>query len=181
VKKCIFVVASILLLLTFGSNDLFAEVATPQEMDEVCANWLSVIVHENGDWAGSSNPEIIDVQEIVGDNGLVMAKCYSIAPQGFVVVPVLKELPPIKAYSTESNLNVTDDGGMALYLREMLEHRINLFIDKYGGLEARQPVSEESLLGTSHRAEWNTFTMDKKAIVAKQPAVRWKPSRPGRY
>jgi hypothetical protein len=170
VRRFTIAVASILLLLVSANGDSFAEVATPKEMDEVCSNWLSVIVHENGDWAGDLNPQIIDVQEIMGDNGLVLAKCYSISPQGYVVVPVLKELPPIKAYSTESNLNVNDEGGFALYLREMLEHRVTLFIDMYGGMEARQPASDESLFGTAHRSEWNTFTLDKKSIQAKLTA-----------
>ena len=75
-------IASILLLVAFFISDSFAETATPGEMDNVCLNWLSVVVYENGGWAGVSNPEIVDVRDIVGDNGRVLARCYSIAPRG---------------------------------------------------------------------------------------------------
>jgi hypothetical protein len=170
VRLCAIAVASILLFIISGTGDLLAETASTQEMDEVCLNWLSVIVHENGSWAGESNPRIVDAREIVGDNGRVLARCYSISPRGYVVVPVLKELPPIKAYSTESNLNVDDEGGMALFLREVLEQRTSLFIDRYGSMEARQPLGDESLFGTVHRAEWNTFSLDKQSIKARLTA-----------
>ncbi|MFH1755010.1 MAG: hypothetical protein ABIA59_04840, partial [Candidatus Latescibacterota bacterium] len=62
-KHFTIVIAAVLFFIALTSGIPHAEVATPEEMDEVCLNWLSVIVYENGDWAGDVNPEIIAVEE----------------------------------------------------------------------------------------------------------------------
>ena len=66
------------------SRNVSAEVAAPAEMERVCRNWLSYIVHETGGWAGVPMPEIVRVEDFkTGDT--VLARCYSIAPRGYVV------------------------------------------------------------------------------------------------
>ena len=58
-----------------------AEVATEQEMELVCLNWLAYTVHQDGTWAGEREPRIVGFQDLVqGDT--VLARCFSIAPRG---------------------------------------------------------------------------------------------------
>lgn len=134
-----------------------AETATEAEMEAVCQNWLSYMVHQKGSWAGETEPAITGVQEVVVDDQL-LARSYSIAPSGHIVVPTLKELPPIKAYSEEYDIDVNEIDGFARLLREILQHRAQLFIDEYGSLEATQPVTGPTLLGRRHRALWDIFS-----------------------
>ena len=143
-------------LVTFSAGMARAERATEQEMELVCRNWLSYMVHQKGAWGKESHPQIADVDEIIEDN-ILLARCFSITPSGFVVVPVLKELPPIKAYSEKCRLNVNEDGGLAQLLREVLLNRIRLFNRVYGSLDALQPPTGDLLLGRGHRAEWGRF------------------------
>ena len=151
----------VLALVAFGVPNARAEVATPEEMQRVCQNRLSYMVYQKGAWAGETGPKIVDVQEIVASDGsTVLARCYSITPRGYVVVPVLKELPPVKSYSEEYGLDVNQGGGFPLLLREVLEDRINLFIEQYGSLDASQPRSGEVLFGRTHREEWDRFLVD---------------------
>jgi hypothetical protein len=136
-----------------------AELATEAEMERICQNWLAHMVDQQGDWAGEATPRITDVREIVVD-GVVLARNYSIAPGGHIVVPVLKELPPVKAYSEDYDIDVDQMTGFPALLREVLAHRAQIFVDAYGSLDAAQPVTGERLFGTTHRALWDRFVVD---------------------
>jgi len=146
-----------------------AERASVDEMDLVCENWLTNVISKNGNWAGSSHATIASVDEIV-DGDLVLAHCYHITPQGYVVVPVLKELPPIKVSSDECNLDVTKTEGMALLIKEYLQNRIESYIKTYGSLDAVVPSNEEILFKAAHRSQWNYYAvsnMEFKASLTK--------------
>jgi hypothetical protein len=145
-----------LALVTFSTANVRAERATSQEMELVCHNWLSYMVYQKGSWAGQSHPHIVAIDEIVEED-IVLARCFSISPGGFVVVPVIKELPPIKAYSERCRLDTNEEGGFAQLLREVLLDRMRLFTRVYGSPDAIQPPTGDVLLGRGHRAEWNRF------------------------
>jgi len=153
------VLALVLLLGVFTSLGVQAEKATPQEMERVCQNWLTYMVSEGGAWAGETNPQITDFHEMIV-NDTVLARCFSIAPQGYVLVPVLKELPPVKACSEECSLDVNQINGMPQLLRDVLLHRLRLFVKTYGSLETTQPSQGDVLLGRVHRQQWDRFSVD---------------------
>jgi len=152
----IFAVALTLLLCTSTTEEARAERATQEEMELVCQNWLSYMVYQRGTWAGDTHPQIVDVDEIV-EKDTLLAHCFSISPRGIVVVPVLKELPPIKAYSEEYGLDVDQTAGFPQLLREVLLQRIRLYVKIYGSLDALQPPTGDVLLGRGHKAEWKRF------------------------
>ncbi len=153
------------LLCAAALQPLRAERATLQEMELVCQNWLSYMVHQKGAWAGEVDPQIVNVDQIFED-GTLVGRCFSIAPNGFAVVPILKELPPIKAYSEGCRLSVNDEGGLALLLREVLLDRVRLFTRVYGSLDAVQPQIGDVLLGRGHRALWEQFSKSKQDFEA---------------
>ncbi len=149
--------ACILFVLTLAPT-LMASVASSEEMELVCRNWLSQVVYDKGDWAGETNPDILKAEELVQD-GQILGHCFAIAPTGYVMVPVLKELPSIKAYSTESNLNVSDTGGFTQLLKDVLTDRLRLYEDIYGSIEAAQPATGEVLLGRGNRERWDRYAV----------------------
>jgi len=136
-----------------------AERASEEEALRVCRNWLAYTVHYAGDWAGSETPEIADAQPLVAGE-LTLATCFSIEPRGFIVVPALKDLPPVKAHSETSNLDASQMQGFAQLLRDVLRHRTELFITTYGSMEAAPPERGERLLDPRHRADWDRFAAD---------------------
>ena len=71
-----------------------AERATAERMRRVCENWLAYVVHDQGQWAGSTAPVIIDIQHLESD-GVLLARNYRIAPRGHVLVPASTSLPPV--------------------------------------------------------------------------------------
>ncbi len=167
-------VLAVALVLGLFLSTARAELATPDEMKLVCQNWLTYIVDQTGDWAGEREPWIADVQEVYAGDTLV-AHHFAIGPQGHVVVPILKELPPIRMYSDESNLNLDETDGLAQLLRDVMEHRTGLYIEKYGSLEAKQPRAGEVLLGRAHRDEWDRFAIDRDQFAAELDSQRADP------
>ena len=145
------------LSLTVFSTSVHAELATGQEMEQVCKNWLSYISYQKGDWAGETNPEIISVDNIEVD-GRLLGRCYSISPIGYVIVPVMKDLSPIKAYSLENNLDIYETDGVAALLRDVLSNRAEVFEEYYGDISAVQTDKEERLFGSSQRLLWDKYT-----------------------
>ena len=155
-KNMMVLLALALFLCVFTAPELRAEKAIPEEMELVCRNWLSYMIYQKGTWSGDTHPQIMNVNQIV-EGDMVLARCFSISPRGFVVVPILKELPPITVYSDECDLDLGQEVGFPQMIREILLHRIRLYVKIYGSLDAVQPSSGEVLLGQEHREEWNEF------------------------
>jgi hypothetical protein len=160
IKPLAIFVVSLLLLLSQG---LYATVATSTEAQQVCQNWLTYMVSEQGSWAGSTNPQIDRVTEIMlGDT--LLARCYLISPNGFVVVPALKELPPINAYADDSWLYITETGGLARLITDVLIGRTRLYVKVYGNLTAAQPAVGDVMLGREHGEQWRQYVVESKAF-----------------
>jgi len=64
----------------------------------VCRRWLETMVAVNGDWAGDSSPSLGSVELIVHRDVRVGWYC-TVNPSGYVIVPLRRELAPIKASS----------------------------------------------------------------------------------
>ncbi len=143
---------------------VMAEVATIDEAQLVCHNWLTYTVFQKGSWAGSDDPKIVSSQEIKA-NDTVLAWYFEIDPAGYVVVPVLKDLPAIKACSQESRLDPDAADGFAAMLREVLQNRTRAFVNVYGSLEAEQPKTGEVLLGRRHHLLWNKLLIPEKSFL----------------
>ncbi len=142
-----------------------AETASPDEMELVCRNWLTYTVSKTGGWAGDIYPEITDIQDII-ENDTLLGRYYSVSSGGFVIVPALKNMPPVRFYSDESDLDIDEQDGMALMIREVLQHRIRLYVEVYGSLEAIPPSEEEPLFGIINRDRWDDFAISPNEFAA---------------
>ena len=145
-----------------------ATVATSSEMQQVCENWLTQKVYQQGSWAGDANPQIINSHDIYSGDTLV-AKWYDIAPKGFVLVPVLKEMQPIKAYSDEYNLDYEQEGGFLSLVRDMLSRRASLYVLRTGSLDAPQSSAAEPVFGEGQLGEWDRLSVDAKSFRSSLP------------
>ena len=124
----------------------------------VSQNWLSYIVHQKGNWAGDSEPKIARVEEIV-EEGVMVGYLYHIDPVGYIVVPLLKELPPVKVTSEEYDLNINDADGMAALTREMLLDGVRAFEAQFGDIDGSQPATGEAPFGREYRAQWDRYAV----------------------
>ncbi|MFH1372557.1 MAG: C10 family peptidase [bacterium] len=151
-------------LLATGAG-VRAETATVDEMQQVCRNWLTYVVSEKGSWSGQAVPSVADVHEIVV-NDTLLARCFTITPSGYVVVPVLKELPPIKACSEDFGLDVNETGGIAQLLRDVLLNRMRNYVILYGDPDAVGPSPSGADPGRAHREQWDRFLLSDEEFAA---------------
>jgi PKD repeat protein len=164
-----------LLFITAISSLTLAETATSNEMELVCHNWLTSTIFRQGQWAGSSNPQVMSIQEIK-ENDTILARYYEISPDGYIVIPILKELPPVQLYSEDGHLNMNDQDGFLVIIKEILLNRTRLYAQIYGSLEKAQPDTGSVLLGRERRQSWDRLAIDEKtyqsalATRMKQPA-----------
>lgn len=157
--KFLFFTTAIMFVVLLFASAADATVANAIESRQVCQNWLTSTALLNGRWGGASDPEIMSMTEItLGDT--LLARCYRIAPSGFVVVPALKELPPINAYSEETQIDVNDSGGLARLIGDVLIHRARMYVKAYGSLDAAQPVIGDVMLGREHGEQWVRFAVE---------------------
>ncbi len=150
-------------VLVGAATDARAELASTNEMQQVCQNWLTTIVSEEGAWAGDSEPQILAAHGIYSRDTL-LATWYDISPQGFVIVPVLKEMQPVKAYSDEYDLNAAQDGGFLDMLREMLVQRMRYYASQAGSLDAAQSAAEP-VFDPEQRTKWDRYTLNTKEFA----------------
>ncbi|MCK4414807.1 MAG: C10 family peptidase [Candidatus Eisenbacteria sp.] len=135
-----------------------AERATIVEAEQACRNWLTYVVDRAGAWGGAAHPAIQAMEEIRVD-GILLAYAFRIEPQGQIVVPVLKELPPIKIYSEQCAFDPQAAGGVGQLVRDMLDQRAKLFIEHYGDLDAVQAEKRTAVFDPRHRTEWNSLAI----------------------
>jgi hypothetical protein len=147
-----------------GTPVLFAEKASVTQMNQVAANWLTYVVSHTGSWAGSDSPKIIATDELKsGDT--VLARVYLVEPHGFILVPLMKELAPVKVYSLTSGLDVSQTQGCTQLLRENLSYQMRLFIQNYGSIDAVQPSAGEVIFARDEREHWDRFAVNSETFA----------------
>ncbi len=155
--------AIVMSIFVIFAATVLAERASVSEMDRICRNWLTFHVAAHGSWNGETAPQIKGSRDII-EKGEFLGKIYDIAPSGYVVVPALKDLPPVKAYSEEFALDEKQEGGMLKLIREYLSDRARLFKQAYGNLDAPQPRTGRTLLDPTYRNQWDEFLIEETAF-----------------
>ena len=135
-----------------------AERATVLEADMVSQNWLSYIVNQKGGWADDPAPKIARMEEIM-ENDTLVGYLYHVDPTGYIVVPLLKELAPVKVTSEENGIDITEPDGMAALIRESLLDAVRAFDYLYGSLDASLPPTGEVSFGREYRAQWDRYAV----------------------
>ena len=149
-------------LLLVLSLSVQAEIATKNEMEQVARNWLAKTVMEFGQWGGVSDPQLGAMHELWSE-GRLTARYYDVEPGGFILVPILKEMVPVKVYSDESDFD-----GFWPVMEEVLNSRLNIYEATYGSLDVAQ--KGESVFDESQREQWNLFTKDNQAFLTEYTA-----------
>jgi len=147
----------LILLITLAvMPSLKGELATNEEMDRVCRNWLTYKIHQNGSWAAVTDPAVAESVDIFAGNRIV-AIAYNILPDGFIIVPVIKELPPVKAYSETGRIKI-GDGGIEQLLKDVLKTRLETYERLYGNLDALPERDSKSGFLHEYRTKWDIFS-----------------------
>jgi len=135
-----------------------AKLSQPEEREFVCKNWLEETIYLKGEWSGNISPRIAHSTDILSSNGELLGTMFEIFPSGYVIVPALRELPPVKVHSEKSSLDFSDTGGPAAMIRDILEHRHEMYKMRYGSLTASQD-DEEPMFGLVNDSLWSRYAV----------------------
>lgn len=158
----VIVLAAVAML--FISATTMAERSAPSEARQVADNWLTLMVSLRGGWAGTIAPQVEYTHEIYKADTLV-GYGFDIQPSGWIIVPLLKELSPVKAYSEIGHLDLEEELGCVAVVRDVLANRIMVYIEAYGSIDAAQPVTGEVLYDRSQRLKWDDYAADKRSFT----------------
>jgi fibronectin type 3 domain-containing protein len=167
----VLLIAAIMLGVSMGAR---AEVATEADARLVARNWVAYVAAEKGMWGGAARPSLGAVREIVVGDTLV-GWCLSVQPSGHVVVPVLRELPPVKAYSEEHGLDPYASDGYPRLIREVLQDRVRRFVRRHGSVELRAPLTRGTARGRAARDAWERLLASPEAFDRTLAAGRQQP------
>ena len=159
--------ATVTVLILGSGNPAHSELATDTQMQDVCVNWLNQSVARHGAWAGSANPAVREAGPVEKD-GVLLARYYNIDPDGFVVVPILMEMSPIKMYYEMGHLDAADSDGLIQLLRDQLYSYYAAYVSTYGSAGVPQP--DQGMFSTEHRDMWRSLAVPIKDFRA-SPAL----------
>ncbi|MCK4858666.1 MAG: C10 family peptidase, partial [candidate division Zixibacteria bacterium] len=153
-----------ILLGALVTAPLQGEVATIGEANLVAANWLTYVSNRADGWDGDFSPTVTATDNLMWGDTL-LARIYSVSPRGHVLVPVLKEIKPVKVYSVTSHFDVNQTHSFVQMLREILIFQVRLFVDSYGSMEASQPRSGEVIFLREARELWDRYAVSEKEFA----------------
>jgi hypothetical protein len=152
-----------------------AKLATELEASLVATNWIAEVSARTGGW-GESPAGILGEPRAITSSDTLFGWYWPVEPSGYVIVPALREMPPIKMYSEGSGFDIDEPDGPAALIRDVLRSRFRAFAAAYGDLDAEQPVRGPVLFGPTHREEWDRLAVSPTAF-----AVQLSSTRPARF
>ncbi len=155
-----------LAILLFSSQLSLAEQATISEMDNVCQNWILLSANIDQSWRVTDSQMITSIENIE-ESGLLLGRIYNLSPDGFIVVPALKELPPVMAYSDKFSLGPEQKQGMWALIKDVLNGRMINFVEAYGDIETVLQTRGDNLPGQKQRDLWDRYSLDQKEFASR--------------
>ena len=133
-KKLIIIILTASLVFIGLQNRAFAKVVSKNEALQAANNWITLIINKKGDWGGSDTAVVEDIRELKR-MGKTIGYFSEVSPRGFIIVSLRKELAPIKAYSSENDLDPDVNKGMANLIKEKMAQIINEIEQQLGPLD----------------------------------------------
>ncbi len=137
--------------------DAGATAVDDAEAQTVARNWAAYIARETDGWAGVSDPGIASDARLQSDDGRLLARVFTVSPDGFVVVPALRELPPVKLYAETGSFDADAVHGLVQLVRERLDEQVAVFVDRYGSVNASS--TRDDIFPTHHRSAWERLSV----------------------
>jgi len=146
------------LAITGVVSPSWAEEATMDEALTVAENWVALVVHLKGHWAGSNAP-IVGIEELKRDERVLGYFC-TVEPQGFVVVSLHKELAPAKVYSTGARFDPRSEEGFADVVKSSMAHTLDAIEQQLGPMDLTTSEDIQRILEINYRPAWDMLLTD---------------------
>jgi len=137
-------------------SPIYAEIATKQEALTIANNWITTIIHHNSNWGGYEKAAVQEIQEFKHEGRTIGYFC-SVMPKGYIIVSILKELAPVKAYSATCNLDPDIDEGLTDFLKIKMVRILNSIERQLGPIQSVKNKELEDILEICYRSVWDEF------------------------
>jgi len=162
-KNLFITILLVSLMVTGFISRIQAERASMDEARTVAENWIALIVNIKGHWGNSTVPFIREIQEFKNDQKILGYVCH-VEPKGFIVVSLHKELAPVKAYSTNSNIDLQSEEGLADLIKGRMVRIVNVVEKRIGPMALAKSQDVEEILEINYRRTWDQFEIDAAAF-----------------
>lgn len=141
-----------------------AQPVTPVEAATVAHNWITLIIEKEGSWGGAESASLNELYDLKQGDRL-LGYLFRIQPQGYIVVSLYKELPPVQVYSDTGDFDPESD----TQGEGIIEEQMARLLDNVEGLTRPQlSIQSQALLGSSQdgkRPAWETLRYDSGAFA----------------
>jgi hypothetical protein len=138
------------------SGESRGELVTAEEAEMVAENYVRLILEKDGSWGGQERVNVGAVEPFLRGETLLGYYC-PVEPVGYFVLGLYRELAPIRAYSTRSNLDPTLEIGMTDLLKDRLE-TLYASIERTVGRPINPNDDFASILPASFRGTWDRLS-----------------------
>lgn len=146
-------------------SPVHAETVTMDEALTVANNHIAWIIHNEGNWGGFDKAEVAEIGEFKRGDKVLGYFCH-VKPTGYIVISLLKVLPPVKAYSTTDSIDPDCDEGMTDLIKMTMEHMLDEIEKRTVSIELVQSQDVKDILETNYLPDWNRLGRD--TVVFKQ-------------
>lgn len=143
-----------------------AEQTTPEEMQLVAENFVELIIARDGSWGGHATAQVQPIEPLKRRDTLLGYYC-NVEPVGYFILSLYRELGPIRAYSTRSNIDPESDHLLVAFIKDRQE-RLHAAIAQELGHEVAPRDDFRDLLEVHFDEAWEILTasdFDPRPIV----------------
>ena len=163
-KNLTITMASVLLMVVVLVSPVRGVTATWDEALTVAENWIVRVMDNKGHWGGSDWAQVEDIQEFKRADRVIGYFCH-VKPVGFIVISLRKELAPIKAYSTECNLDPESDEGLAELIKMKMEGILEAIEKPVRLSNITTSSNVQDILEIDYRQAWDELCGESRAFI----------------
>jgi len=135
------------------------EPATKGDAKTIAENWVILVIEKTGDWNGSETAQVKEIQEFKRGERVIGYFC-PVDQGGYIVVSLLKELAPVKAYSENDFLDPGSDEGMVDIIKGGMERILDEIEEQLGPLDSVKSGDLDEILEINYRGSWEELEGD---------------------
>lgn len=176
-KSILFVVAVLLLLFT---TIVCSWAITRDEATIVGQNFIRYVLEVRGGWEKAEDAYIIDCEELRRED-MLLGYHLSIYPEGHIVISSLKQLVPVKSFSTTCSYDTKSEKGYWALLKDVLQIKLLFIQQKYGTLNEEE--LPEQISSASNEVVWQWLrsgatSPEMTTVVGPIVETRWNQQAP---
>lgn len=164
-RRCLSPLWLVVATLMIVAPSAVSELVDRSAADRVAENWTALMSR-----AEKSTDFRIVRTDALAEAGDTLGWVYGLEPSGYVVVPRLRQLPPVKMYSATSSIDVTADDGPGALIRQVLSDRMSTFEAHYGTLD----ISPDDKSFAPAYREWDKLTINPDLFATRSAGERLK-------